>query len=141
MKNRRLNLCVSASLVDRFYAEVDFLNISTRTVAIEERELKSQADLIRYITELFINRQLEGISTNEPVDLEEDSKLIPFYCDKRTEGLWNVALKNGVASSYNQLAETALYYYFLRQESIARKVKAQILQVKEQLKGVQELAS
>jgi hypothetical protein len=98
------------------------LGISNRIVIVDDVLLKSRADLLRQIVNSFVLRWLDGHQV-ELIDLAEESVSIPFFLDKRSKGLWESAVRHGAGSSYNALAETALFYYFDRQDQQAAKVR------------------
>lgn len=134
-KSRSLNLCVASPLVERFNSEIDFLGLGDRAYAVEEKkEIRNKSEFLRWIVDSYIQRRLDSAEEQEAIDLDEKREIIPLYLNRQSEGLWNVALNGKVASDYNQLVESALYYYFLRQEAIAEKLRSQLEEYKELLK-------
>jgi hypothetical protein len=114
-KSRSINLCISESLVSRFDEEIDFLNLRVQSFHVDEQIIRSKSGFLKWLIGQYAQAHLDGLRDCEVIDLGESSEVIPCYLDRASEGLWNVAVKNGVAPSFNALAESALYHYFDRQ--------------------------
>lgn len=132
-RNRRLNLCVSTSLVDRFEQEFRFQCLHSRLQLSTEVDTQSKANFLRSIVNPYCQRYLDGV-IYESVDLGESPATIPFYLDRQSEGLWNVAIKAGAAMSYNGLVETALWWYFDRADERIRTLRDRLMLYQEALK-------
>lgn len=133
--NPRLNLRVPQILCDRLNDETGFLGIYCKAVEIENQRIESRTDLLRFIITTYIQRCLnQGIP--EIVEVEGDRGSLPFYLDKNSRGLWETAVRAGVGNSYNQIAEMALYDYFMRQETQADALALEFERAKQRLKQV-----
>jgi hypothetical protein len=112
-KKKKLTLQVPQILCDRLNEETGFLGIYCKAVEIEGQRIESRTELLRFIITTYIQRCLnQGIP--EIVEVEGDRGSLPFYLDKNSRGLWETAIRAGVGNSYNQIAEMALYDYFLQ---------------------------
>lgn len=132
----RLNLRVPQSLRDRFLQEIEFLNLETRSVTLaEDVQIKNRTEFIRWIINSYVHRSLDQ-GVPDRLEWDEDNASIPFFLDKQSRGLWETALRNGVADDYNQLASMALYDHFYRDQQMVATLATQFVQVKEWLKTV-----
>lgn len=128
--NRRLNLRVFSSLAGQLASELRFLNWSCLSVSVEERTIESDADFIRATANAYVHRGLDQ-NFKEPIALDESSTSVPFYLDRTSQGLWETALRHGIAIDYNQLVSSALFDYFERQTAIAQALEQRYLLYKE----------
>lgn len=133
--NPRLKIGVAISLVNQLHLELRFLGVDYRVVEMEERRIESQADFIRAIVVRYINRALDQ-GVLEPIELDEDSQLVSVYLDRSSKGLWETAIRKGVAISYPQLVNSALVDYFQRQDTIADSLKRKIPALKQCLQRI-----
>jgi hypothetical protein len=116
--NRRLNLRVPKSIKEKVQGELRFLNWESQEILIEDHPIESAADFIRATVNAYIHRGLDQFP-KEPISLDEPAANISFFMDQQSRGLWDTAIRHNLAISYNQLAESALFDYFSRQEQIA----------------------
>ncbi|MBD2019297.1 hypothetical protein H6F43_03755 [Leptolyngbya sp. FACHB-36] len=131
-KNRRLNLRVSLPVYNQLKAELQFLDLDSRLTWIEETHILTCSDFLRSTIAAFVRRYLDqGVVIEAELDAETTS--VPFYLDRTSEGLWNTAIQQGIAVSYNQLADFALLDYFDRQAKIAASLRQDALLYKNQI--------
>lgn len=131
-KNRRLNLRVSLPVYNQLKAELKFLDLDSRLTWIEETQILTCSDFLRSTIAAFVRRYLDqGVVIEAELDAETTS--VPFYLDRTSEGLWNTAIQQGIAVSYNQLADFALLDYFDRQARIAASLRQDALLYKNQI--------
>jgi hypothetical protein len=116
--NRRLNLRVPRSIKEKVQGELRFLNWENQEILIEDHPIESAADFIRATVNAYIHRGLDQFP-KEPISLDEPAANISFFMDQQSRGLWDTAIRHNLAISYNQLAESALFDYFARQDQIA----------------------
>lgn len=133
-KSRSLNLRVSKSLVKRLEEEIRFLNLDVQTIQIEDETIKNKSAFLKWIVGRYAHGALNNLPNHEPIEMEDEGmENIPLYLDRTNEGLWNTAIRNKAAASYNQLAESALYYYFVSQDKTALRLSEKLNQLKEAL--------
>lgn len=109
-KFKRINLLVPVAIKERLRQEVEFLRIKSRVTMVDGRELASTADLIRWVTDLYI----DYCDFNPPIVYDHDGETAPvaFTLDSHTRGRWEYAIKYRMADSYHALAGASLSRYF-----------------------------
>jgi hypothetical protein len=129
-KSRSVNLCVPQVLVDRLNQEIEFLNLDSRVVEVDETRIKNKSAFVRHLCDRYALAALNGTG-KELVELDEEgSGVIPLYLNRQSEGIWNSAIRGGAAPNYNRLAESALYHYFANQEAAAESLNQKLVKLK-----------
>jgi hypothetical protein len=114
----RINLLVPSAIAQRLRQEAEFLHVKSRVQAEDGTELKSTADLVRWVVNLYI----EACEVGEgPTYDWEETDPVPLTMDSTTKGRWEYAVKFRFATSYHQLAGNALCWYFDRLDDQAAK--------------------
>jgi hypothetical protein len=130
-KEPRIKLTLPVELAEWIDRELTFLGVGTRIVLVEENHIMRKSDFLRIIINNWILRTLEVGIPDEPLETEETDRgnaYVPFYLDDRvSRGLWESAIRNGLGSSYNQLANRAFTSYWDRQVSLAQGVQQQLV--------------
>lgn len=110
-KQPRINLIVPAAIAQRVRIEGDFLGVRSKVIVEGDRELRSTADFIRWVADLYI----EACEAGEVQAWDYDeTDTIAFTLDSHTKGRWEYAIKYYYATSYHQLVSFALCRYFDR---------------------------
>lgn len=117
----RINLLVPVAIAARFRDEAEFLHVKSRVVAEDGTELKSMADLLRWVVNLYIEQCEVGAGPSYEWD---ETAPLPLTMDSSTKGRWEYALKYHYATSYHELAGNALCWYFDRLDARAAQDKA-----------------
>ena len=112
----KLTLHVPQVLCDRLNEETGFLGIYCKTIEIEGQRIESRTDLLRFIIAKYFQRcSSQGIP--EVVELEGDRGSLPFMLHGGENEQWDAAVL-ATGHSYDELAERALYDYFLQQGNV-----------------------
>lgn len=113
----KITLQVSQILFDRLNEETGFLGLyCCKAVNLEGQQINTRTDLLRFIVEKFFQRcSSQGIP--EVVELEGEKGAIPFMLRGEETAQWDAAVL-ATGHSYDELAERALYGYFLQQGNV-----------------------
>lgn len=117
----RLNLQIPSAIADRLRKEVEFLHVRSRVEMEDGTELKSMADLVRWVVNLYIDLAESGEAPSYDWD---ETDPVPFTLDSATKGRWEYAIKYRMAISYHELAGNALTWYFERLDATAENDQA-----------------
>lgn len=112
----RLNLQIPSAIADRLRQEADFLHVRSRVEMEDGTELRSMADLVRWVVGLYIDLAESGEAPSYDWD---ETDPVPFTLDSATKGRWEYAIKYRMATSYHELAGNALTWYFERLDAKA----------------------
>ena len=107
----RLNLLIPAAIADRLRQETEFLHVRSRVEMEDGTELRSMADMVRWVVNLYIELCDAG---EAPTYDWDETDPVPFTLDSATKGRWEYALKYHHFASYHELAGNALTWYFNR---------------------------
>lgn len=130
-KYPRINLLVPSATAQRLREEAEFLHVKSRVKAEDGTELKSMADLVRWVANLYI----EACEVGEgPTYDWDETDPVPLTLDSTTKGRWEYALKYHFADNYHQLVGNALCWYFDR-------IDAQAAQDAALLRNMQSMSS
>lgn len=117
-KSIRRNLMIPTAIADRLREEAEFLHVKSRFSAEDGTELKSTADLVRWVVHLYI----EACEVGEgPIYEWEETDPVAVTMDSTTTGRWEYAIKYRFAENYHQLVGNALCWYFDRLDTQAEK--------------------
>jgi hypothetical protein len=131
MPNPRIKLVLPVELAEWIDKELIFLGVGNRVVLVEEAGIMQKSDFLRIVINNWILRTLEVGPKLEPLETEESDRgnaYVPFYLDDRmSRGLWESAIRNNLAGSYNQIANRAFTEYWDRQVALAQGVQRQLV--------------
>lgn len=117
-RHPRLNLLVPSAIAQRLRDEADFLHVKSRVETEDGAELKSMADLVRWVVKLYI----EACEVGEGPSYDwQETDPVPLTLDSVTKGRWEYALRCHFATNYHQLVGNALCWYFDRIDNQAAK--------------------
>lgn len=109
---------VPVAIAQRLRDEAEFLHVKSRVKTEDGTELKSTADLVRWVTNLYIDACEVG---EGPTYEWEETELVPLTLDSTTKGRWDYAFKRYFATNYHQLVGNALCWYFDRIDAQSEK--------------------
>jgi hypothetical protein len=130
-KSRQIKLAIPNSLLARIEQELDFLGVGLRLVVLEDQAIESRNGFIRLVANQYCMRD----RAVAPI-IDDSFTYITFYLDRQTQGLWETAISDGLATSYHDLIAAAFGSYFDRQEELAKVIAGQVELYREKLKTV-----
>jgi len=139
--NPKANLLVCESLANRIKAEMEFLNLDSPLLKSEAVAFHSRSEMIRYITDSFVERWLQF--DQPPVDHDISEQRVNLSCQipASTTQRWAMAMGKGLANSRNDLVNLAIADYFCREDQTARAVELQAQQLESALSTPDNLAA
>lgn len=133
-RNKNLRLAVVSDLLAKIDREMDFLGVSTRSIVVEEREVRNRSELLRAIALSYSNRALDWSTEPRSFDDDVETEYVSFWLNDQTKGLWDAAIRHGAASNYHHLINCAIADYFDRQQAIARQCRTMLISVEQLLR-------
>jgi len=91
-------LQIPSAIADRLRKEVEFLHVRSRVEMEDGTELRSMADLVRWVVNLYIDLAESGEAPRYDWD---ETDPVPFTLDSATKGRWEYAIKYRMATSYS----------------------------------------
>ncbi len=129
----KLTLKVPQILCDLLNEETGFLGLYSKTVVIEGQEITNRTDLLRFIVAKYFQRcSSQGIP--EVVELEGDRGSLPFMLRGEETAQWDAAVL-AAGYSYDQLAASALYDFFLQPGNVFESLTAEFEFYAKKLRG------
>lgn len=123
-KGKNVHLIVPEWISERVKQEKDFLNIRSKVITDDGREIRSVAEFIRWQVALYIEACEAGDPPDDDYDQDGDRGTISYTILPQTHGPWLYAVNTAhYADSIHELAGRALHRYFKRIDERADKDK------------------
>ena len=133
-KNPRIKLQLPLSLITRLQSELEFQGIGDRILRVEDRQIESRNDFLRWVVvHPYVQRNFDY--PPPPRDFDEETGFLDFWLDKHSKGLWDSAIRAGLATSHNNLVAIALADYFESCDRRAATLRATLPEYRDKIRS------